>query len=162
MTNEEYYSTHVHGAISKLVLNELNERFGDDLTAVMEKAAAFGFDSKDELSDFNEQSLRELAAYYSIDFSSGNLASLDIELKSFSHVIKEALFQEKVKDVHALLKWLHEANAGDFPLYPQLYKLLSLIVVLPITSASAERTFSTLKIIKNRLRSKREIPGSWI
>ena len=48
----------------------------------------------------------------------------------------------------------------EIPLYPQLYKLLSLVIILPITSASAERTFSALKIIKNRLRSK--MGDSWL
>ena len=43
-------------------------------------------------------------------------------------------------------------------MYPQFYKLLALIVILPVTSASAERTFSALKLIKTRLRSKMADP----
>ena len=37
--------------------------------------------------------------------------------------------------------------------YP-IIKLIVLVLVLPITSASGERAFSAMKIIKTRLRSK--------
>ncbi len=39
-------------------------------------------------------------------------------------------------------------------LYPRLYRVYAFILVLPVTVASNERTFSRLKLIKNRLRSK--------
>jgi hypothetical protein len=40
---------------------------------------------------------------------------------------------------------------------PEIYKLLSLVLSLPSTSASVERSFSTLKRIKNFLRNSIEI-----
>jgi hypothetical protein len=39
-------------------------------------------------------------------------------------------------------------------LYPRLYRVYTFILTLPVTVASNERTFSRLKLIKNRLRSK--------
>ena len=38
--------------------------------------------------------------------------------------------------------------------FPELQKLLSLFLTLPVTVASAERSFSKLKLIKTYLRSK--------
>jgi hypothetical protein len=40
---------------------------------------------------------------------------------------------------------------------PEIYKLLSLVLSLPSTSASVESSFSTLKRIKNFLRNSIEI-----
>ncbi|CAB3985816.1 52 kDa repressor of the inhibitor of the kinase-like, partial [Paramuricea clavata] len=37
--------------------------------------------------------------------------------------------------------------------FPNLSKIIKIALTLPLTSASAERSFSRLKIIKNRLRS---------
>ena len=37
--------------------------------------------------------------------------------------------------------------------FPNLSKIIKIALTLPLTSASAERSFSKLKIIKNRLRS---------
>jgi hypothetical protein len=37
--------------------------------------------------------------------------------------------------------------------YPQLVGLYRILVTLPVTSCSAERSFSKLRIVKNRLRS---------
>ena len=47
--------------------------------------------------------------------------------------------------------WLHkEAN---YKLFTRPRKLLKILSALPVSSASCERNFSGLKIIKNRLRS---------
>lgn len=47
-----------------------------------------------------------------------------------------------------LLRALHELSS-----YPNLLCLLKILVVIAVTSCSAERVMSRVKIIKNRLRS---------
>ncbi|KAH9375352.1 hypothetical protein HPB48_012530 [Haemaphysalis longicornis] len=42
---------------------------------------------------------------------------------------------------------------SDEKFYPNLYKLLEILVLLPITTALAERTFSSFILLKNYLRS---------
>ena len=44
--------------------------------------------------------------------------------------------------------------------YPQFYKLLVLILTLPVTTATVERAFSSLKFIKNYLRTT--IADEWL
>lgn len=41
----------------------------------------------------------------------------------------------------------------DSRFYPNVYKLLQILVTLPVTAASAERTFSSMRLLKNYLRS---------
>jgi len=50
-----------------------------------------------------------------------------------------------------LLKLVH--NTGLKTIFPSVYVALKIAVTLPVTSASTERSFSKLKLIKNRLRS---------
>ena len=38
--------------------------------------------------------------------------------------------------------------------FPNLVKLASIAVVLPVTTATVERTFSDMKMVKTRLRSR--------
>jgi hypothetical protein len=39
-------------------------------------------------------------------------------------------------------------------LYPFVYKLLKLVLILPVATASVERVFSAINYIKNKLRNK--------
>lgn len=43
-------------------------------------------------------------------------------------------------------------NAGHITVFPNLFIILKIVVTLPISSASPERSFSKLKIFKTRLR----------
>jgi hypothetical protein len=39
-------------------------------------------------------------------------------------------------------------------MFPTLYRLIKLAILLPVETATVERTFSTMKIIKIELRNK--------
>jgi hypothetical protein len=54
----------------------------------------------------------------------------------------------KTWSIAKMLEWIYQH--GDFVLVERLYSLVS---VLPVSSASCERNFSGLKIVKTRLRS---------
>ena len=136
------------------------ERFNDDIMKIMSLARSITFDADAKLSEFVPEVLIELAEFFGPhEFSDEDKMNLQIELQSFKNVVELPLFQDQVKDIHGLLLYLYSQNAAeDIPMYPQFYKLLALIVILPVTSASAERTFSALKLIKTRLRSKMADP----
>ena len=46
------------------------------------------------------------------------------------------------------------ANTGKHEPYPLVYLLVKLVLTLPITTATVERSFSTMKYIKNKLRNR--------
>ena len=52
-----------------------------------------------------------------------------------------------------VLKLLLDTKFHLIDAYPELAKVYSILVAIPVTSATAERSFSTLKRIKYRLRS---------
>ena len=49
-----------------------------------------------------------------------------------------------------LRKWLRKKDI----IYPLVYLLVSLALVLPIATATVERAFSAMKIVKSRLRNR--------
>ena len=47
-----------------------------------------------------------------------------------------------------------EASGAYTGLFPEMFKLLNIILVLPVGTASVERSFSQMKQIKTRLRNR--------
>lgn len=71
-------------------------------------------------------------------------------MRSFATEFKEEI--GKAKSITDLLQLLYDYKLISS--FPQLQKLLILLLTIPVTVASAERSFSKLKLIKSYLRSK--------
>ena len=83
------------------------------------------------------------------DFES---SQLDTQLQNLSTHFKSCVDQSAVsfKDVCDYLKVLSKAQQS---FYSQVVVLVTLILVMPATKASSERSFSALRRIKSYLRS---------
>ncbi|CAN1121085.1 hypothetical protein LINPERHAP2_LOCUS567 [Linum perenne] len=57
-----------------------------------------------------------------------------------------------LKEVDELAKKMVETN--KYILYPSIYLLIKLTLTLPVATASVERSFSSMKYIKNELRNR--------
>ena len=89
---------------------------------------------------------------YEHDFSEEDL---EFEIRPFATEFKSEIEEkDNVKDIITIM---HDSCVTSS--FPQLYKLLILFFTIPVTVASAERSFSKLKLIKTYLRSK--IAQSW-
>ena len=58
--------------------------------------------------------------------------------------------QHKDSSLQQVLSALLDASVS----FPNLAKLAAILIVLPVTTATVERTFSSMKLIKTRLRSR--------
>ena len=56
-----------------------------------------------------------------------------------------------INDVKELLQYLIENNLKE--IYPNIYVVIRILLIVPVSIASAERSFSKLKLIKSYLRS---------
>ena len=63
------------------------------------------------------------------------------------------LFFQKYKNDDTLLGWKSLFLDAKL-LYPEIYKLISIILILPLTTVDCERGFSVHKITKNKLRNR--------
>ena len=75
------------------------------------------------------------------------------KLRAQTAVIKEMFKENKNANVLEVLKALVSMKCGEKSVFPDLLAFVNLIMTLPVSSAQAERTFSTMKRVKNYLRS---------
>ena len=94
---------------------------------------------------FGEE-LTFITDFYKDDFDS---AQLEMQLK----VMSSNLTQVPPNDLHSLLKYLRSISTSQRVLMSQVCKLASLILVMPATNASCERSFSSLRRVKTYLRA---------
>ena len=77
--------------------------------------------------------------------------------QQLKHFVVDASNDKELKNVSTLTnlcRYLFET--GRHSIYNLVDRLLRLLLALPVSTASAERAFSTLKIIKTRLRNTME------
>lgn len=94
--------------------------------------------------------LIELSTFYQVDVEQENLI---LEYKSFCCIYNQLIAEiinKKVFD-NNMLKFMIENDMISS--YPNLSTLYKIYYTLPISSATAERSFSRLKLIKTYLRS---------
>ncbi|KAK1880382.1 Zinc finger MYM-type protein 1 [Dissostichus eleginoides] len=84
------------------------------------------------------------AVHILCDFYGEDEDQLQAELKVFH----SSFPSENLKEIFAILR----ENRGQL-IFPAFVKMIQIYATLPVTTASVERTFSKLKIIKNQLRS---------
>uniref|UniRef100_A0ACD5UAE1 Uncharacterized protein n=1 Tax=Avena sativa TaxID=4498 RepID=A0ACD5UAE1_AVESA len=83
-----------------------------------------------------------------------DIYGLQLQLKHFvSHASKD----EELKNISTLIGLCQcLVETGRHTIFNLLEKLLRLLITLPVSTASAERAFSSMKIIKTRLRNNME------
>ena len=77
---------------------------------------------------------------------------LENELETFFFDMKTSVDFNTLKRVECLAAKL--VKTKKHIVYPLVYKLIKLVLVLPVSTASVERSFSAMKVVKNRLRNK--------
>jgi hypothetical protein len=77
---------------------------------------------------------------------------LDNQLEVYIMDIRNNCEFSKLKGIGSLVEKL--VQTGRNLVYPLLYLLVKLALVLPVATATVERAFSAMKIVKNRLRNR--------
>jgi hypothetical protein len=103
---------------------------------------------------FDLEKLVRLGDLYDQDFSVLDRAMLREQLETYIiHVRRNAAFVT-CEDIASLsIKMVHTEKH----VFPLVYKLIELALLLPVSTASAERTFLAMNIIKRELRNKIEV-----
>ena len=94
----------------------------------------------------------ELAKSYPDDFNSTQLKDLDRELNI---CIDNMRADERFADLNTISELARlMVGTKKHLAFPLVYRLLKLVLVLPIATASVERCFSAMKIVKTILRNR--------
>jgi hypothetical protein len=131
-------------------LQELNNRFGEVNTSLLRCMASFS--PAKSFAAFNVENLVKLAEFYPQDFEFEELIQLPFQLNLYiNDVSKDENFTNlrSLADLSMML-----VKTDKILRYDIVYKLLKLVLVLPVATAGVERVFSSMNYIKNKLRSK--------
>ncbi|XP_002439156.2 zinc finger MYM-type protein 1 [Sorghum bicolor] len=149
-TNYQHYRWDCLNSVLDLLLIEFNDRFGETNSNLLTYMATFS--PKDSFADFKLESLIELAKLYPDDFNSDELKDLAHDLPIYMDNIKVDERFSGLSTITELAKLI--VDTKKHLAFPLVYRLLKLVLVLPIATASVERCFSAMKTVKTLSRNR--------
>ncbi|CAN0912675.1 Zinc finger MYM-type protein 1 [Linum grandiflorum] len=149
-TVEQRYHFNIFNQCIDFQLGALNSRFDESSVQLLQLSVAL--DPRNSYHSFSEDDICKLAKeFYSQDFDSYDLHSLKSELRFYhTHVVDNQEYE-----VHSLSKLLEKLVETGMDLHFKLVcRLMRLVLTLPVSTATTERSFSAMKFLKTDLRNK--------
>ncbi|XP_071923027.1 uncharacterized protein [Coffea arabica] len=150
ITNFHHYRVEIFCEVVDLIIQEMNNRFSEVSTELLSCIACL--DPKSSFSQFNVQKLLRLADLYPEDFSSNDYLYLESQLRNYIYNVQRDPQFSEVGDLGSLAQQM--VKTGKNTVFPLVYRLIQLALVLPVATASVERVFSAMNIVKTDLRNK--------
>ena len=92
--------------------------------------------------------------FYPQDFTDYDKQVLKKELYHFDHnVVQDPEFKE-LKSLSELSQWLVRTRNSEH--YKLVYRIVRLVLILPVSTATTERVFLAMKVVKTSLQNKME------
>jgi hypothetical protein len=155
VTNLHHYRAEIFYVVVDKICVEMNHRFGEATTELL---VCFSYlDPKNSFSKFDINKLAGLAKFYDADFSDGDRAVIRSQLETYILYVRMHPAFSSCTDVGSLAAKIIETE--KHMVFPLVYKLIELALLLPVSTASVERAFSAMKIIKSKLRDR--ISDEW-
>ncbi|GMJ09027.1 hypothetical protein like AT1G19260 [Hibiscus trionum] len=150
---EHHYRVDVFTATMDQQLHELKSRFSEQTTELL--IFSMALNSSCGYKHFNVEKNCHLAEkYYPKVFSEHEKYHLKYELELFFRDVPNHVEMKNLITITQLCRSLSES--GKSFSYPLVDRLIRLILTLPVSTATTERAFSAMKIVKTSLRNKME------
>ncbi|KAL5854183.1 hypothetical protein ACOSQ4_003985 [Xanthoceras sorbifolium] len=151
ITMEHHYRVEIFTATIDSQLQELNNRFSEQAMELLTLSSAL--DPRDSFKSFNIDNICKLAdKFYSMDFTEYERDLLSFELKHYKLYVSEQQVFQKMSTISELCRALAETRSSHH--FPLIDRLIRLILTLPVSTATTERAFSAMKLVKTGLRNK--------
>jgi len=131
-------------------LTELDDRFNEMSTELLLCVACLN--PNDSFSAFNKKKLICLALFYPSEFSIGDLMVLGDQLNTYIVDLRGDDEFSGIEGIASLAEKMIKTNKNL--IFPLVYMLIKLSLLLPVATATVERVFSAMHIIKSRLRNR--------
>ncbi|CAK8578063.1 unnamed protein product [Lathyrus sativus] len=153
VTVEHYFRVEIFFTPIDKQLQELNSRFSEQAIDLLSISGVLT--PKDNYKAFNLDTICTLVEkYYPMDFNEKEKINLKFQLRHFIIDTRQASSLNNLSTIQELCSSLIATEKKEN--YYLIDRLLCLIMTLPVSIATMERSFSIMKIIKTRLRNKME------
>ncbi|XP_058733899.1 uncharacterized protein LOC131605573 [Vicia villosa] len=153
VTIEHYFRVEIFFTIINKQLQELNNRFSEQVIDLLTLSCALS--PKVNNKTFNFDTICPLVEkYYPMDFNEQERISLQFQLRHFIIDARQASRLKNLSTIQDLCSSLVATRKSE--IYYLIDRLFRLVTTLPVSTATIERSFSAMKVIKTRLRSKME------
>ncbi|KAL7154812.1 hypothetical protein ABFS83_03G028300 [Erythranthe nasuta] len=150
MTKLHYYKIETFYIVLDMQLGELNARFSD---STMELLMCFScLDASNSFSHYNKEKLLRLVDFYPKDFTELDKCKLSDQLDNYIVDMRLSKDFFGLNGITDLARIMVETRRNK--VYPLVYMLLTLALTLLVATATVERAFSAMNIIKNGLRNR--------
>ncbi|XP_022867080.1 uncharacterized protein LOC111386832 [Olea europaea var. sylvestris] len=153
ITNLHHYRVDLFYSVIDLQLQELNDRFLEVNTELLLCVACLC--PQDSFSSFDKKILIRLAEFYPLDFSAADGIVLSDQLETYILDMRSNKEFEELNGLGDLAEKLVMTKKDK--VYPLVYRLLTLALILLVATATVERVFSAMNIVKNRLRNRMDV-----
>ncbi|XP_073029527.1 uncharacterized protein [Primulina eburnea] len=150
-TIEHHYRVDLYYGAIDSQLQEINRRFSDDAMELLILSNALN--PKNALESFKIADICKLVEkFYAQDFTRDEKEQLEIQLKHYKYNIVKGSDYKSLSTISELCQWLMKTNKSVT--HNLIFRVIVLVLTLPVFNAATERSFSAVNIVKTRLRSK--------
>ncbi|KAJ9545408.1 hypothetical protein OSB04_025115 [Centaurea solstitialis] len=150
ITNQHHFEVEIFNTVLDMQIQEFGDRFSEVSTELLENMAALS--PCDSFSKFDKSKLLKLSEMYPNDFSDSERMYLSGQLEIYHHSLLQDDRFANLNGIADLSRLMVET--GKHRSFPLVYKLLKLVLVLPVATATVERCFSAMKLLKTDLHNK--------
>ena len=134
-------------------LQELNGQFSEHAVELLNLSSAL--DPRDVSETFRIDDICRLVEnFYLQDFKDQEKIQLRMQLHYYEHNVVQHADYKKLSTNSKLCQWLVRTNKST--IYQLVYRVITLVLTLPISTATTEQSFSAMKIVKSTLCNKME------
>ena len=148
--NQHHFEYDVFNTVMDMQNQEFMNRFSEVSTNLLDYMSALS--PCNSFSMFDKSKLVKLSGLYKADFNDLEMSYLESQLETYYHslIIGERFTNLKgIADLSRLL-----VETGKDRSFPLVYRLVKLTLVLPVATATVERCFSAMKLLKTDLRNR--------
>ncbi|XP_071718979.1 uncharacterized protein [Rutidosis leptorrhynchoides] len=145
-----HYKVDVFYMVIDMQLRELNNRFNEVNTTLLISMASLN--PSKSFKAFEVEDLMTMAEFYPSEFPKHELGFLRGQLMNYISDVRGDERFSHLKGIGQLAKMMVKTNKSI--IYPNVYLLLKLALILPVATSKVERAFLAMKLIKNDLRNK--------
>jgi hypothetical protein len=156
ITQDHHYRVDTFLCAIDAITSEMDHRFNEVTSELL--VCFSSLDPRDSFSKFSVDKLARLCEIYDKDFSYADRAAIKDQLETFILHVRRVEEFSVCQNLASLATTMVQTKRHI--VFPLVYRLIQLALILPVATASVERVFSAMKIIKTELRNK--ISNDWL